>query len=305
MSLLSFAPTHGTRYHYYHPEDATAKEWSTSDAFGGCGVQGLMPSLVLQTVEDVHSTFKTAHGEIADLTVYSSDLEKFARLDYKAVGRLAKQLPGGAKLQFCVTMEDLDELEDACVFGGLEKLHWLRKMSKQENGRKMYSGELLAQVPAFGSGSKSSSSSASAGTASTAAGSGADQRNAGAGGDDDIELAPLPTEKAPGKESCADKPKACANCSCGRSELEDEHGTEKAKEMLETGQVRSACGNCSLGDAFRCASCPYKGTPAFQPGDKVELKNEENDAAANLNKGAAVVQKSGKVQLGGDLMDMN
>ena len=71
--------------------------------------------------------------------------------------------------------------------------------------------------------------------------------------------------------SCATKPRACKNCSCGRKELEEQVGAEAAKEALEAGKVESSCGSCYLGDAFRCETCPYKGLPAFKKGEAVKL----------------------------------
>jgi hypothetical protein len=43
------------------------------------------------------------------------------------------------------------------------------------------------------------------------------------------------------------------------------------EEKAAAGETTSACGNCYLGDGYRCASCPYKGTAPFEPGQKVEL----------------------------------
>lgn len=87
--------------------------------------------------------------------------------------------------------------------------------------------------------------------------------------------------------------KACKNCSCGLAELEAEEVKAGKVVLLDSDsavevgagdtanslsaaakaapKATSSCGNCFLGDAFRCASCPYLGLPAFNPGEKVEI----------------------------------
>lgn len=36
-------------------------------------------------------------------------------------------------------------------------------------------------------------------------------------------------------------------------------GVAGGKRKMKSGVVTSSCGSCYLGDAFRCASCPYLG----------------------------------------------
>lgn len=74
--------------------------------------------------------------------------------------------------------------------------------------------------------------------------------------------------------------KACKGCTCGLAELEKEElAKERGVDIEDLGEglrleaaVRAAnkmtpemkvssCGSCYLGDAFRCASCPYRGEP--------------------------------------------
>ncbi|KAM3542532.1 hypothetical protein ARSEF1564_004528 [Beauveria bassiana] len=99
---------------------------------------------------------------------------------------------------------------------------------------------------------------------------------------------PLECQPKPGKRR-----RACKDCSCGLAErLEAEDAakraeTEKtlasfklaAEDLAEVdftvqGKVGS-CGNCALGDAFRCDGCPYIGLPPFKPGEEVRLLNND------------------------------
>ncbi|KAI9466920.1 cytokine-induced anti-apoptosis inhibitor 1, Fe-S biogenesis-domain-containing protein [Lactarius psammicola] len=106
-----------------------------------------------------------------------------------------------------------------------------------------------------------------------------------------------PAACEPVKGGVARRRKACKGCTCGLAEEEEaELRSSLAKVVLLDGsedgatseiapsekerlskaakaapKATSSCGSCFLGDAFRCASCPYMGLPAFNPGEKVEI----------------------------------
>lgn len=72
------------------------------------------------------------------------------------------------------------------------------------------------------------------------------------------------------KPETGGKRKPCKDCSCGLADIYAKEEKEAKKEELAKGK-NGSCGNCSLGDAFRCAACPYLGLPPFKPGEKVAV----------------------------------
>jgi len=92
---------------------------------------------------------------------------------------------------------------------------------------------------------------------------------------EDNMLAPPPAmnDQSAKDDGCAVR-KPCDNCSCGRAETYAAEqaiggaGVDTQPEPKRTAASSSACGKCNMGDAFRCASCPFLGKPAFKSGEE-------------------------------------
>ncbi|RHZ43724.1 electron carrier [Aspergillus thermomutatus] len=110
---------------------------------------------------------------------------------------------------------------------------------------------------------------------------------------DDSELSAPIIQPPECRPKAGKRRRACKDCTCGLAQkLEEEDAAKRADadEQLDAmklshgdlaevdftvqGKVGS-CGNCSLGDAFRCEGCPFIGLPAFQPGEEVRLLNND------------------------------
>ncbi|KAK9381239.1 Fe-S cluster assembly protein DRE2 [Kockiozyma suomiensis] len=86
--------------------------------------------------------------------------------------------------------------------------------------------------------------------------------------------------------------KACKDCTCGLKELELQEEEQRRQKQANVVQLSlddtaeidftvpgktGSCGNCSLGDAFRCDGCPYLGLPPFKEGEAVSIDALGND----------------------------
>jgi len=87
-------------------------------------------------------------------------------------------------------------------------------------------------------------------------------------------------EKKVESGDCSTKRRACKGCSCGRAEMEADMESKgiKIDDLDDTTEMpTSACGNCYRGDAFRCASCPFLGKPAFEKGNEKVILSLSDD----------------------------
>lgn len=202
--------------------------------------------------------------EFGVVAVFCSDVSKYFAFNYTFIQQcLAKLRPGGFVLARLggLAESEVDSLETTGLFGGGVNC---QIMGKAASAGSRVSVDFSCLKPSWASGAAASLPGA------------ADVI------DENALLEDVPAPQGKGKSDCSSAPKACANCSCGRKELEDKVGAEEAKRQLENGKTRSSCGSCYLGDAFRCDGCPYRGLPAFKPGSKVELSSGETETTGQL-----------------------
>mmetsp|Transcript_101408 Transcript_101408/g.254225 ORF Transcript_101408/g.254225 Transcript_101408/m.254225 type:complete len:279 (-) Transcript_101408:144-980(-) len=254
--LSGFQRLQGRSLLLFTPEDAKAAKRAEAylNSSPPCALQVVSPSNITQS-----------SGECGAISIFCSDVSAYFQLDMALLAACMEKLkPGGYVIAWLggVKETEVSQLETTGLFAGAVNTS-ASKRAQQPNGDWIV--EFSCLKPSW-----------AVGAAAVLPGASVERIN-----EDDL-LEDVPKPQGKGKSDCSSQPKACANCSCGRKELEDKLGAEEAKKRLEQGKERSSCGSCYLGDAFRCETCPYRGLPAFKPGTKVELVSGETEGTGQL-----------------------
>lgn len=227
-------------------------------------------------------------GECGAVSVFCSDVSKYFQLDMSLLATCLEKLkPGGYVIAWLggVKETEVSQFETTGLFAGAVNTS-ASKAAQQPNGDFVVDFSCLK--PTWSSGA-----------AAVLPGASVDRIN------EDELLEDVPKPQGKGKSDCSSQPKACANCSCGRKELEDKFGAEEAKTRLQNGKERSACGSCYLGDAFRCETCPYRGLPAFKGGAKVALVDGETEGTGQLDLRVGAEGEAAPMEGGRLVIDVN
>lgn len=102
-------------------------------------------------------------------------------------------------------------------------------------------------------------------------------------------------KEAKAADDCTTRKRACKNCVCGRAQLEAQQAAaadaaargeavkinldDDASDRSGLAPPSGGCGSCARGDAFRCASCPYLGKPAWNADADGKVKLDLTDDA--------------------------